>query len=444
MSASLFGVGNAINANVAGTLVSQLYTLFASQSAFVITGFTYTINTGSLLVWINGQKQVSGKDFTETSTSTFTLFEAALAGDIVEIIGFPSVTLTAVNAGSVVIGGSYTLASHLSNEDINVKDYPYLAVADGVTTDTAAFNSAGSIAGKSSVKVPAGTYLLSTIPTPTNSVTWELSSGTVLNGSGNTLPGNTIKKGNFVGSWVDSVAVSGVGSFAYLPGNATFTALPRPSSIGIFSGVRASTGAGGAAEANIGVSAFAYGNFVGGSSGVWGLYSTVLRASGFTGYTHGMEIDVSNFGSNVALTPNNIVSPGQTDGIWLACGGEAATNFVNGISSVAIGILRNDPHALTGPADTRSRFGAAIVVHNQALLGTDGATGQGVFASLATGQAIQWTNNSNGIAGFYYVAAGTTNGAGTGIVSDNTGLNVQATFDNKVLFNVRKLIKYTT
>ena len=102
MSASLFGVGNAINANVAGTLVSQLYTLFASQSAFVITGFTYTINTGSLLVWINGQKQVSGKDFTETSTSTFTLFEAALAGDIVEIIGFPSVTLTAVNAGSVV------------------------------------------------------------------------------------------------------------------------------------------------------------------------------------------------------------------------------------------------------------------------------------------------------------------------------------------------------
>ena len=259
----------------------------------------------------------------------------------------------------------------------------------------------------------------------------------MLNGSGNTLPGNTIKKGNFVGSWVDSVAVSGVGSFAYLPGNATFTALPRPSSIGIFSGVRASTGAGGAAEANIGVSAFAYGNFVGGSSGVWGLYSTVLRASGFTGYTHGMEIDVSNFGSNVALTPNNIVSPGQTDGIWLACGGEAATNFVNGISSVAIGILRNDPHALTGPADTRSRFGAAIVVHNQALLGTDGATGQGVFASLATGQAIQWTNNSNGIAGFYYVAAGTTNGAGTGIVSDNTGLNVQATFDNKILFNVK-------
>ena len=100
MPTSIFGISNTLNANVVGTLLPQSFIAIAGQTVFVITAFTYTANTSSLFVFINGQKQVAGRDFTETSNSSFTLLEGAVAGDFVDVLGFPLIT-DAASAGTL-------------------------------------------------------------------------------------------------------------------------------------------------------------------------------------------------------------------------------------------------------------------------------------------------------------------------------------------------------
>ena len=92
MAASLFGTGGVINANVRGSLVPQVFTATAGQTLFTLTAFTYSVGTGSLLVFINGSLQ-SLKDYAETSTGSFTLVEACLGGESILALGFPETTL---------------------------------------------------------------------------------------------------------------------------------------------------------------------------------------------------------------------------------------------------------------------------------------------------------------------------------------------------------------
>jgi hypothetical protein len=101
MAASLFGAGTTPQVNVNGTLVPQQFTATAGQTVFTLTSFTYTPGTNSLLVFINGQRQILTRDFLETSSTSFTLVEAVTAGDYVDVIGFPQITLTAVPQGSI-------------------------------------------------------------------------------------------------------------------------------------------------------------------------------------------------------------------------------------------------------------------------------------------------------------------------------------------------------
>lgn len=131
---SIFGGGQTVNVNVNGTLVPESFTATAGQTVFNITNFTYTPGTNSLLVFLNSGKQVIDKDYSETSSSSFTLVEACLGGETVEVIGFPEVNLTAVNAGSVNIGGTYSLQNLLADSWINVKSYPFLAKGDNTET----------------------------------------------------------------------------------------------------------------------------------------------------------------------------------------------------------------------------------------------------------------------------------------------------------------------
>jgi parallel beta-helix repeat protein len=123
MTASLFGTGGVVNVNVNGSLVPQSFTATASQTLFTLSGWTYTPGTNSLLVFINGQRQVIGRDFNETSSSSFTLVEGCIAGDFVDVIGFPQIgindnsvalkaqladTATAAN-GAGLVGFNYSL-----------------------------------------------------------------------------------------------------------------------------------------------------------------------------------------------------------------------------------------------------------------------------------------------------------------------------------------------
>ena len=100
MAASIFGGnGGAVEVSAAGSIVPESFVATGGQTAFTLTKFIYTLNSSSLLVFVNGQLQTSGRDFTETSISTFALAEGCAAGDNVDVIGFPLVTLTGNFAG---------------------------------------------------------------------------------------------------------------------------------------------------------------------------------------------------------------------------------------------------------------------------------------------------------------------------------------------------------
>lgn len=86
---SIFGGGQVVEVNATGTLVPEVFIPTDGQTVFSLTLFTYTPNTNSLLVFINGQKQRFGVDYTETNSGSFTLTSPVISADVVEVIGFP-------------------------------------------------------------------------------------------------------------------------------------------------------------------------------------------------------------------------------------------------------------------------------------------------------------------------------------------------------------------
>lgn len=99
---SLFGGGTSLVVGAAGSVIPQQFTPIDGQTVFTLSAFSYIPNTTSLWVFVNGDKQRSGLDYTESSGTSFTLNSPVLAIDVVEVIGFPAATLTVSGLTSVV------------------------------------------------------------------------------------------------------------------------------------------------------------------------------------------------------------------------------------------------------------------------------------------------------------------------------------------------------
>lgn len=163
---SLFGGGSSLNVNAAGTLVPQSFVPTDGQTVFNITFFTYTIGTNSLLVFINGQKQRLGSDFTETSTTSFTLTSPVLATDSVEVIGFPLASLQFLPAANIIPylpAGTGAVATDVQTQlrkTVFVTDFG--TKGDGVTQDDAPLFNAAIASGAKHIIVPwaSTNYLL--------------------------------------------------------------------------------------------------------------------------------------------------------------------------------------------------------------------------------------------------------------------------------------------
>lgn len=68
---------------------SQVFTAGSGQTLFTLTSFVYTLNTGSIAVYRNGQRLVKDTDWYEDTVSTFTLNPASVqAGDVIECVSF--------------------------------------------------------------------------------------------------------------------------------------------------------------------------------------------------------------------------------------------------------------------------------------------------------------------------------------------------------------------
>lgn len=67
---------------------TQRFVATEGQVLFNLSAFTYTLGTGSLVVYVSGVPQIATYGFSETSTSSFTLSEACEANDIVVAMGY--------------------------------------------------------------------------------------------------------------------------------------------------------------------------------------------------------------------------------------------------------------------------------------------------------------------------------------------------------------------
>jgi hypothetical protein len=393
------------------------------QVAFVLSASPSTKLATN--VFINGVYQE--KDSYSISGNTITFSIAPPLSSSIEILTNETGVINGGNANDI----SYTLTAPGATlqsvqtkleQYVSVKDFG--AVGDGVTDDLAAFEDAANSDTITQVLIPAGSYYLSAVLTTTGSVTWVVDRNVTFTGTDilrYIQPNQIVSFGGYRSIESDPAFYNGI--FGYLEQNASLSGYAN---IGIHGSARSFGGAGTAGEADIGIAAFGYNDIIGGFQGVWGLYSTVMRASGVLGATHGMEIDVANMGATVPIWPATPFMQGLTSGAWICSGGESTEPSAGGspgAASVGIAIIRNDSQVVK-----TASFEKGIVFHNNAILGTDGATGIGIAIAFATGHSMQWYNNSNQLCA-EIVATGRTL-ANTGFRMDFTDTGIR--FEDRI------------
>jgi hypothetical protein len=108
--------------NSENSAVFQAFVATAAQTVFALTEFTYSLGTNSLQVFVNGVAQIPVRDFTETSSTSFTLTFAADVNDDVVAWGLVGSTntdaaaISATNAAASAAAASVSAASALASE----------------------------------------------------------------------------------------------------------------------------------------------------------------------------------------------------------------------------------------------------------------------------------------------------------------------------------------
>lgn len=152
----------------------------------------------------------------------------------------------------------------------------------------------------------------------------------------------------------------------------------------------------------------------------WAFYGHAVHAGTGNHFTCGMELDICNLKSTVAVSPYSMGAPGTTAGIWVGVGGETAQSGVaDNPASAAITVVTTATHdALLG---TGSLFAKGLVFQASAISGTNGVTGSGIAIEMAKGHRVNWLTPTNDVAG--YIRSDNTNSANTtSIIFGSAGL----------------------
>jgi hypothetical protein len=161
-SLNLFAIGGGGGGSASGTSVAD-FTATQGQTVFTLP-WSYTQGIDNLAIFINGSKQVVNVNYTESTTTSFTMASGLNAGDVVQaiynlplsggVINSSNVTYNEQGTGAV----NQTVQSKLQ-EFVSVKDFG--AVGDGVTDDTSAFTAAFSTGKPIYIPYTSAGYLIS-------------------------------------------------------------------------------------------------------------------------------------------------------------------------------------------------------------------------------------------------------------------------------------------
>ncbi len=142
----------------------QTLTATAGQTLFNL-GFTYVTGTNAMAVYKNGARLITSVDFSETSSTSVTLTQAAIAGDEYTFIGGQDVSSSFSSSNvSYSQGGTGAVVRSVQTklrESVSVLDFG--AVGDGVTDDLPALEAAIAYldsVGGGTLFFPSGTYLI--------------------------------------------------------------------------------------------------------------------------------------------------------------------------------------------------------------------------------------------------------------------------------------------
>lgn len=179
---------------------------------------------------------------------------------------------------------------------------------------------------------------------------------------------------------------------------------------------------------------------------VWGGYFEGRNYSN-AGGAHGIEVDVTQFGSVINLNTYSNFTSGAAIGVWVAAGGNitasnkgynpytGTTSLVASDASIGVGIINNG-----------AKFQKGIMIGANALTGTDGVTGNGIAIEMAKGHAIEW----QGTAGIVGARIRSDNAVSTGAMqvvfaNDTIGFQVAAQATNGVaITGVASTVNYLT
>lgn len=172
-----------INSNFVNFVsAEETQTATAGQTLFTLTTIEYQPGTDNLLVFVNGSKQISGTNYTETSSTEVTFLTGLNVGDVVDFTTATPINTLTADAATTAYTPPFANSVTTNVEDklaqtVSVKDFG--AVGDGVTDDTAAIQAALD-SGAKTIYFPYGSYLL-------NSTVNINESGTNLIGYGATI-----------------------------------------------------------------------------------------------------------------------------------------------------------------------------------------------------------------------------------------------------------------
>jgi hypothetical protein len=142
----------------------EIQTATQGQTVFTLTTITYTPGINSLVVFVNGSKQLVGTNYTETASNQVTFTSGLNVGDVVDFYAsLPASAQNMSNAVTVAYTPPFTgsVATNVQAklaQTVSVKDFG--AVGDGSTDDTNAIQNAITVAsGLNAITIfPAGTY----------------------------------------------------------------------------------------------------------------------------------------------------------------------------------------------------------------------------------------------------------------------------------------------
>ena len=186
-SLNLFAIGGGGGGSASGTSVAD-YTATQGQTVFTLP-WSYTQGIDNLAIFINGSKQVVNVNYTESTTTSFTMASGLNAGDIVQAIYNLPLAGGIIDASNVIYNEGSTGAINSTvktklQESVSVLDFG--ADPTGIDDSTTAFTNALAAAG--SVYIPNGTYIISELKLESgNELYGESKLGVILKGKSSTV-----------------------------------------------------------------------------------------------------------------------------------------------------------------------------------------------------------------------------------------------------------------